>query len=93
MKHARESQHGHTNALLIMTSFQLEFLMHSIICCQQHSNCREREHAWRGLETQRAVIGFYNFSERSRIRLIGFFFKQKVSLQISVLVWCLTKSV
>lgn len=34
MKHARESQHGHMSALLIMTSFQLEFIMHSLFCCQ-----------------------------------------------------------
>lgn len=51
MKHARESQHGHMSTLLIMTSFQLEFIMHSLFCCHL-SNCSEGEHGWRGLETQ-----------------------------------------
>lgn len=92
MKHARESQHGHMSALLIMTSFQLEFIMHSLFCCQ-HS-----ERTWveriGNTESSNGFLTLVNAAGSGWCFLLFFFKAGSVlailcSLSLSVILTCL----
>ncbi len=80
MKHAHESQHGHMSTLLIMTSFQLEFIMCSLFCWQ-HSNCR----GWKGSETE-SSNGF-----PALVRAASGWWKVDADAKISVRVFALVR--